>query len=391
MRYSALTQRIAGDGAAAWNIHYRALAMIEQGQDVILLSVGDPDFDTPAPIVEAAVASLRGGHTHYSEVRGNLALRQAIARHHGHASGRTVDADEVVVLPGAQCAVFSVAQCLLEPGDEVLVPDPMYVTYEAVFGACGAKVIPVPLRPEHGFVLQAADLAAHIGPRTRAVLINSPHNPTGASLPRSTWQALAHLCIEHDLWLISDEVYSELLYEGEHISPASLPGMAERTATINSLSKSHAMTGWRVGWVVGPPELAGHLSHLALCMLYGLPDFVQHAAQVAIETPLPALQQMRDTYRERRDRVCAALQDCQGARPVKPAGGMFVMVDIRETGLSAQAFADRLLAEEGVSVLAGEAFGPCGAGHVRVGLVQESGRLEEACRRIVRCVERVGH
>lgn len=389
MRYSALTQRIAGDGAAAWNIHYRALRLIEQGQDVILLSVGDPDFDTPAPVVEAAVQSLRAGHTHYSEVRGNLALRQAIARHHGQCSGRAVDADEVVVLPGAQCAVFSVAQCLLEAGDEVLVAEPMYVTYEAVFGACGARVVPVPLRPEHGFALQPADLAARIGPRTRAVMLNSPHNPTGASLSRATWQAVAQLCIEHDLWLISDEVYSELLYDGEHISPASLPGMAARTATLNSLSKSHAMSGWRVGWVVAPPELAGHLGNLALCMLYGLPDFVQHAAQVAIEAPLPEVAAMRDTYRQRRDRVCAALEGCPGVRAVKPDGGMFVMVDIRETGLSAQAFADRLLDHHGVSVLAGEAFGPSAAGHVRMGLVQSAERLEEACRRIARCAVQV--
>ncbi|WP_277961199.1 pyridoxal phosphate-dependent aminotransferase [Pseudomonas sp. RIT-To-2] len=385
MRYSALTQRIAGDGAAAWNIHYRALEMLDQGRDVILLSVGDPDFDTPAPIVEAAVASLRAGHTHYSEVRGNLALRQAIARHHGQCSHRTVQADEVVVLPGAQCAVFSVAQCLLDPGDEVLVPEPMYVTYEAVFGACGATVVPVPARPEHGFRVQATDVAARITPRTRALMINSPHNPSGAALPLATWEALARLCIEHDLWLISDEVYSELLYDGEHLSPASLPGMAARTATINSLSKSHAMTGWRVGWVVAPVELASHLSHLALCMLYGLPDFIQHAAQVAIEAPLPALAQMRDTYRERRDAVCAALHDCPGVRPLKPDGGMFVMVDIRATGLSAQAFADRLLDEQGVSVLAGEAFGPSAAGHVRLGLVQDTERLLEACRRIARC------
>ncbi len=168
-------------------------------------------------------------------------------------------ADEVTVLAGAQCALFSVAQCVLNPGDEVIVAEPMYVTYEAVFGACGAKVVPVPVRSENGFRVLPEDVAARITPRTRALALNSPHNPSGASLPRSTWQALAELCIAHDLWLISDEVYSELLFEGEHVSPASLPGMAERTATLNSLSKSHAMTGWRVGWVVAPPSLAAHL------------------------------------------------------------------------------------------------------------------------------------
>ncbi|MDI9776290.1 pyridoxal phosphate-dependent aminotransferase [Pseudomonas putida] len=385
MRFSSLTQRIAGDGAAAWEIHYRALAMLEQGRDVLLLSVGDPDFDTPAPIVQAAVASLEAGNTHYADVRGKRSLREAIARRHQQRSGQKVTADQVTVLAGAQCALFCVAQCVLEPGDEVIVAEPMYVTYEAVFGACGAKVVPVPVRPEHGFRVQPADVAARITPRTRALALNSPHNPSGASLPRSTWEALAELCIAHDLWLISDEVYSELLFEGEHISPASLPGMAERTATLNSLSKSHAMTGWRVGWVVGSPALSAHLENLALCMLYGSPDFIQDAAVVALEQPLPELDGMREAYRQRRDLVCERLAHCPGLRALKPDGGMFVMVDIRDTGLSAQAFADRLLDQHAVSVLAGEAFGPSAAGHIRLGLVLGTEALSEACRRIARC------
>ena len=385
MRYAKLTQRIAGDGAAAWDIHYRALAMQAEGKDVLLLSVGDPDFDTPAPIVEAAIDSLRAGHTHYADVRGKLALRQAIADRHRQRSGQPVSADQVTVLAGAQCALFCVAQCVLDPGDEVIVAEPMYVTYEAVFGACGATVVPVPVKPENGFRVCPQDVAARITPRTRALALNSPHNPSGASLPRSTWEALAELCIAHDLWLISDEVYSELLYEGEHVSPGSLPGMVERTATLNSLSKSHAMTGWRVGWVVGSPELATHLENLALCMLYGSPDFIQDAAVVALNQPLPALEAMRDAYRQRRDLVCEQLAGCPGVKALRPDGGMFVMVDIRETGLSAQAFADRLLDREGVSVLAGEAFGPSAAGHIRLGLVVGAEALAEACQRIARC------
>ena len=385
MRFSDLTQRIAGDGAAAWDIHYRALALREQGHDILLLSVGDPDFDTPAPIVQAAIDSLLAGNTHYADVRGKRTLRDAIARRHQARSGQAVTSEQVIVLAGAQCALFSVAQCVLNPGDEVLVAEPMYVTYEAVFGACGAVVIPVPVRSENGFRVMPEDVAARITPRTRALALNSPHNPSGASLPRSTWQALAELCIGHDLWLISDEVYSELLFDGEHLSPASLPGMAERTATLNSLSKSHAMTGWRIGWVVAPPVLASHLENLALCMLYGLPDFVQDAAVVALDNHLPELAVMREAYRQRRDLVCAVLADCPGVRALKPDGGMFVMLDIRATGLSAQAFADRLLERHGVSVLAGEAFGPSAAGHIRLGLVVDTEQLREACQRIARC------
>ena len=385
MRYSALTQRIDGDGAAAWKIHDRALELREQGVDVLLLSIGDPDFDTPLPIIHAAIDSLLAGDTHYSDVRGTRTLRGSIASRHQRRSGQLVDADHVIVLPGAQCAVYSVAQCLLDPGDEVIVAEPMYVTYEGVFGACGASVVPVAVRPENGFRVEPADVAALITSKTRVILLNSPNNPSGASLSLKSWKALAALCVQHDLWLISDEVYSDLLFEGEHISPASLPGMAERTATINSLSKSHAMTGWRVGWMIGPKPLAEHLMHLSLCMLFGLPDFVQNAAQVALDKDLPEVALMREEYRQRRDLVCARLSGCPGIRPIKPDGGMFVMVDVRQTGLGAQDFAERLLEGYGVSVLAGEAFGPSAAGHIRIGLVVDQARLADACQRIASC------
>lgn len=385
MRYSALTQRIAGDGAAAWQIHDRALELREQGVDVLLLSIGDPDFDTPQPIVQAAIDSLVAGDTHYPPVRGTQGLRDSIARRHCQRSGQRTVAEHVVVFPGAQCAVYSVAQCLLDPGDEVIVAEPMYVTYEGVLGAIGAKVVPVAVRPENGFRVDPEEVAALITSKTRALLLNSPNNPSGASLSLSIWQGLASLCIDNDLWLISDEVYSDLLYEGEHISPASLPGMAERTATINSLSKSHAMSGWRVGWMIGPKALADHLDHLSLCMLFGIPQFIQNAAQLALDEDLPEVTRMREEYRRRRDLVCTSLGGCPGIRPIRPDGGMFVMVDVRQTGLSAQHFAERLLEVYGVSVLAGEAFGPSAAGHIRLGLVVDRPRLADACRRIARC------
>jgi arginine:pyruvate transaminase len=241
------------------------------------------------------------------------------------------------------------------------------------------------VRPENGFRVDPADVAALITPKTRAMLLNSPNNPSGASLPLMLWQELASLCVRHNLWLISDEVYSDLLYEGEHISPASLPGMAERTATIDSLSKSHAMSGWRVGWVIGPKTLIDHLEHLSLCMLFGIPDFVQNAAQVALDGNLPEVAMMREEYRQRRDLVCASLNACPGLRAVRPDGGMFVMVDVRQTGLTAQHFAERLLEGYGVSVLAGEAFGPSAAGHIRIGLVVDRQKLADACRRIALC------
>ena len=387
MRYSALTQRIAGDGAAAWQIHDRALQLREQGVDVLLLSIGDPDFATPEPIVQAAIASLLAGDTHYPPVRGSPGLRDSIARRHRQRCGQAVDANHVIVLPGAQCAVYCVAQCLLDPGDEVIVAEPMYVTYEGVLGACAAKVVPVPVSAQNGFRVAPADVAARITPRTRAILLNSPNNPSGASLPLSVWQQLAALCIGHDLWLISDEVYSELLYEGAHISPASLPGMAERTATINSLSKSHAMSGWRVGWVIGAKPLIDHLEHLSMCMLFGIPEFVQKAAQVALDEEHPQLALMREEYRRRRDLVCISLGDCPGLQPIWPDGGMFVMVDVRGTGATAQEFSQQLLEHYSVSVLAGEAFGASAAGYIRIGLVLDCKQLAKACERIALCAK----
>lgn len=381
MQYSRLTERIAGEGAAAWDIHNRALARQAAGDDITVLSVGDPDFTTPEPIIESAVESLRGGATHYPDVQGKQSLREAIAQRY-RANGVDATPDNLIIMAGAQCGLYATAQCLLDPGDEVIVPEPCYVTYEAVLQSTGAHMVRIPLSGDRGFRLDAADIEAAITPRTRAIMLNSPHNPTGQLIESEQWEAVAALCRRHDLWLVSDEVYAELIFDGEHTCAASLPDMAERTVVINSLSKSHAMTGWRLGWVLGPEALIGHLSHLALCMLYGCPDFIQDAACNALTQQPPGLETMREAYRARRDAVCAALEDCAAVDVVKPAAGMFMMVDVRATGLSSQAFADRLLDEQNVSVLSGEAFGPSAAGFVRLSLTVDEARLRSASERL---------
>jgi arginine:pyruvate transaminase len=385
MKYSHFTRRIAGDGSAAWDIHYQAVALKAQGEDVIVWTVGDPDFDTPAEIVESAVTSLRAGHTHYSDYRGEIDLRETIAARHFETTGQQVSPDQVVVQAGAQCALYSVAQCLLDPGDEIIVPEPMYVTYEGFLGAAGATIVNVPLLPEDRFHLRPETIADAVTTKTRAVLINSPHNPTGASLSREVWEAVATTCKTHDLWLIVDEVYGSLVFEGEHFNPCSLPGMAERTVTINSLSKSHAMTGWRLGWMIGPRELAEHVGNLTLCMLYGSPSFVQSAATFALSEDIPALEDMRAAYRQRRDVVFHRMKNAPGLQCILPEGGMFMMIDIRATGVSAQVFAQRLMDDFHVSVMAGEAFGPSAAGHVRCSLGLEESELLRGTERIIAC------
>lgn len=388
MQYATLTQRIAGEGASAWNIHFRAKAREARGEDVIILSVGDPDFDTPPSIVEAAVESLRSGATHYTAVQGKLSLRELIAAfHRDHGGHVETSADHVAVLAGAQCGLYATAQCLFDPGDEVIIPEPAYVTYEAVVQSTGAVPIWVPLSAETGFQPRIADIEAAIGPCTRAILINSPHNPTGQCLSMAQWEEVSALCRRHDLWLIVDAVYANLIFEGGHVSPDALPDMRERTVVVSSLSKSHAMTGWRLGWVIGPRELMSHLANLALCMLYGSQPFVQDAAIAALRKPPAELGDMRETYRQRRDAVVGNLADSDIVSALAPAAGMFMMIDIRATGLTAHAFADRLLDDYGVSVLAGEAFGASAAGFVRLSLTVGEERLREACQRIERCAQ----
>lgn len=388
MHYSNVTERIAGDGAAAWNIHSRALARKAAGEDITVLSVGDPDFATPTPIVESAVASLRNGATHYADVQGKLALRQVIANRY-RRQGLDVGSDNIIVMAGAQCGLYAAAQCLLDPGDEVLVPEPSYVTYEALVRATGAELVNFPLDCEREFRLDPAAMEAAITSRTRAILLNSPHNPTGQVIDAETWEAIAELCRRYDLWMIADEVYAELIFEGEHFCPAKLPDMAERSVIVNSLSKSHAMTGWRLGWVLGPDSLIEHITNLALCMLYGCPEFIQDAACDALQMQSGEIDEMRDVYQARRDTACRALTGSSAVTAIHPPAGMFLMVDIRATGLSSQVFADSLLDEENISVLSGEAFGPSAAGFVRLSLTVEAERLATACHRLAAYAENV--
>ena len=380
MRYSDFTQRIAGDGAAAWDIHYRALARVEQGEEILLLSVGDPDFDTPAPIVQSAIDSLLAGNTHYADVRGKRALRQRIAERHRQRSGQAVDAEQVVVLAGAQCALYAVVQCLLNPGDEVIVAEPMYVTYEAVFGACGARVVPVPVRSENGFRVQAEEVAALITPRTRAMALNSPHNPSGASLPRATWEALAELCMAHDLWMISDEVYSELLFDGEHVSPASLPGMADRTATLNSLSKSHAMTGWRAGYLVGDPSVINEIKKIHQLAVVSGVSFVMEACITALREDTGA---MREEYRARRDYVCSRLDEI-GLPYERPQGAFYVFPSIKRFNIPSEEFCTRLIDEAGLCLVPGSCFGR--DGYVRISYCYSRHDLEAGLDRLAKFI-----
>ena len=384
MRHSLLTRRLDVESSRVWDIHYQARHRQEAGEDVILLTVGDPDFETPAAIVDAAESSLRRGRTRYGPTAGEPSLREMIARHHARTTAQTVSAENVVVFAGAQSALFASVLCIADPGDEIAVFEPRYVTYDGVFDTPGAVRIDVPLAAPQGFRFDPDALGRAVTSRTRAVVINTPHNPTGVVAAREELEAIAAIAKRHDLWVLSDEVYANLTYDVEHVAIASLPGMAERTVTINSLSKSHAMQGWRVGWAVGPEPLARHLTHLIVSMVFGTPCFTQDAALYALTHELAEVEEMERAYRARRDLVCARLNACPGLACQWPQGGMYAFVDVRGTGLSDEAFAWGLLDAEGVSVLPAATFGASATGHVRVSLTAPEPALERACDRIDR-------
>ena len=384
MRFSPLVERVAGRGSAAWSIHTEARRRQEAGEDVIFLTVGDPDQEPPETVIDATVAALRDRRTGYTPTIGYPALREAIAARVARRSGQPCTADNIAVVPGAQGGLYSAMQCLAGPGDEVIIGEPIYATYEGVIGASGARMVTFPLRPERGFHPDIGALARAITPQTRVVWINSPQNPTGAVLTRAEIAAVAALCREHGLWLLSDEVYEDLAFARPHTGAWSLSGMAERTVVVSSLSKSHALPAFRLGWVVGPPELIRHLANLLLCLTYGSPAFIQYGALAALRDELPEVAALRDDYRSRAALMSELLASAPGCRVIPPEGGMFVLLDIRGTGLGAADFARRLLDSVRVAVLPCDGFGPSAAGHLRIALSAPEARLRDAADRILR-------
>jgi len=389
VRFSPMVDRIAARGADAWSIHMEAARLRDQGQDVIFLTVGDPDQAPPAPVIDATIDALRRHRTGYSSIIGYPKVREAIAARVQRRTGRRCRADNVVVTPGAQGGVYCALQCLAGPGDEVIVPEPIYNTYAPVIAASGARLVTVPLRAERGFHPDLEAIAAAVTPRTRVIWINSPHNPTGVVFTADEVAGIAELCRRRDLWLLSDEVYEDLAFARPHVSPWSLPDMAERTVIVSSLSKSHAMPGFRFGWIVGPPALSAHLFELLVAMIYGSPAFIQDGVMPALEADLPEMAALREAYRHRAGMLSEILAEAPNCRVTRPEGGMFVLMDIRGTGIASAAFARDLLMREHVAVLPCDSFGPSAAGHLRISLTAAEPRLAEAGHRIVRFAQSI--
>ncbi|MCB6178454.1 pyridoxal phosphate-dependent aminotransferase [Rhodobacter sp. Har01] len=393
MRYASVTERLKHLGSAKWDLHFRARALAAAGRDILEFTIGEPDVPTPAALIEATTAAMNAGRTGYSNGRGEPGTVAAVARRYAARRGRPIGTDQVVCIPGTQTALYGILRTLVEPGDEVLLGDPYYATYEGLIAQTGASLVPVPLRPEHGFRLQAADVAARITPRSRVLFLNTPHNPTGAVLRRADLAALGEIARAHDLWIVSDEVYEELVFPGvAFTSPLDLPELADRSVVAASISKSHAAPGFRSGWVVGPTEFISRMLPLAETMLFGAQPFIADMTALAVSEPSPVAAGMADRFARRAAMFLDGLDGVAGMRVHHPEAGMFTLLDVRATGLSGEAFANSLLEEHSVAVMPGESFGGSLGGWLRVSLTQSDDRTAEAIRRIAAHAARLqGH
>jgi aspartate/methionine/tyrosine aminotransferase len=378
MKFSPLVDRISGDGSDAWVTHYQAAAARARGEDVIVLSIGDPDLEAPRVVIDRAIEGLRAGDLRYTPASGRLRLLEAIAAAHRGRTAQAVSHENVVYLAGAQNALFVASMCLAGPGDEVITFDPMYATYPATIEVSGARMIRAATGA--GFRPDIGVLESLVSPRTRAIVWTTPSNPSGVIINQDELNAIAEIARRHDLWLVSDEVYAGLAPGGRVPSlSATLP---ERVVTLGSLSKSHSLPGLRAGWLIGPRELVRHAESLAMCMLFGLPGFIQEAAIAALSVAAEAEHRIRELCNTRRDRMLAGLRGIHGIQPIVPEAGMFMLVDVSDTGLSASEFMRALYKQQRVSVMDGAAFGHRTRQFVRICFATEEATIDAASARI---------
>lgn len=372
----------------AFEVSARARALEATGRSVIHLQIGEPDFDTPANIREAAKRALDAGQTHYAPFPGIPALREAIARDATARKGFEVTPDRVFVTVGGKGVMVNAILGLIDPGDEVIVPDPGYPIYESLTRFVGATAVPIPIRMERDFRLDVDELASLVTPRTRLLVLNSPANPTGGVLTREDLRRIAELAVKHDLVVLADEIYGRILYDGaEHVSIASFTGLAERTIVLDGFSKTYAMTGWRLGYAIVPPALVQAFGTLIINTISCAPTFAQVGAVEAISGPQDEVEAMVAEFRARRDLVVDGLNAIPGIRCHKPTGAFYVFPEVSGTGLTGAELANRLLTEAGVCVLAGTSFGGEGMNHIRISYANSRENLRTALERIRAFVE----
>jgi arginine:pyruvate transaminase len=390
MRYAKITERLEGLGSDKWAVHIEGKMREAKGDRLIFLSIGEPDAAVPEAIMDVADRQMRAGRTRYSNGRGEPEILRALSAMYSGRTGRHVSPSQFLFLPGTQTALYVAFMGIIDLGDEVLLPDPYYATYEGVIAAAGGVAVPVLADPDRGFHLNAADLAKKITPKTRALLLNTPGNPTGTVFTADEIADIGALCRKHDLWIVSDEVYASLTYGNTvFVSPFDDTTLEERTIVVSSVSKSHAMPGFRCGWIAASEEFCHHILPLSETILFGSQPFLEDATAFALQNHFPEVDAMKVSYERRAKTLIAGLNGSKTVSARMPEGGMFVMVDVRKTGLTGDQFARRLLAEEAVVTMPGESFGTGGAGHLRVALTVDETQIAEAAKRIKHLAQRI--
>jgi aspartate aminotransferase len=384
-----LSERLARLGTeTAFEVLVRARALEARGRNVVHLEIGEPDFDTPAHITAAAVEALKGGATHYGPAAGLPELRQAIAEDSLHRRGVRATPEMVVVTPGGKPIMFYVILALIDPGDEVLYPNPGFPIYESMIRYIGGIPVPVRLLERRGFELDVDQLVSKVGPKTRLIVINSPHNPTGGIVPEAGLRAIADVAARNGIPVLADEIYSQILYDGQHFSIAAVPGMEPHAIILDGFSKTYAMTGWRLGYGIMPAPLAQVVAKLQTNAVSCTATFTQKAGIAALQGDHAPVRAMVEEFRRRRDAIVDGLRQIPGFACPRPHGAFYVFPNITQTGFSSKPLADRLLDEAGVACLSGTAFGEWGEGHLRFSYANSLENIEEALRRIRDCLAR---
>ena len=378
-----LSQRMDRLGTeTAFEVLAKARLLEAEGMDVVHLEIGEPDFNSPVNVVEAGKSALDNGFTHYNPSPGYPELRDAIAKRISRTRGISVSGDNVVVTPGGKPIMFFLIMALVDHGDEVLYPNPGFPIYESMINFMGGVPVPMQLYESKGFSIDVSEIEQKISDRTKLIILNSPNNPCGSVISRDDLERVAEIATAHDIPVLSDEIYSEFLYEGEHHSISVFPGMRERTIILDGFSKSHAMTGWRIGYGVMPMELVEPVSRLVTNSVSCTASFTQMAALEALSGPRDEMDEMVAEFKKRRSVIVEGLNSIRGIRCALPRGAFYAFPNVEETGMSSRQFADDLLTEAGVACLPGESFGEFGDGFVRFSFANSTENIEKALERI---------
>lgn len=372
----------------AFEVLARAKALEKQGREIIHLEIGEPDFDTPNNIKEAAIKAMKAGYTHYVPAAGILELREAISEYLSKSRGISIAPDEVVVTPGAKPIIFFSMLALVEPGDEVMYPNPGFPIYESMINFVDAKPVPMPLKEENDFRIDNDDTAAKITEKTKLIILNSPENPTGGVLNKANLEVIADK-VKHrdDVFILSDEVYSQMPYEGKHLSIASLPGMKEKTILLDGFSKTYAMTGWRMGYAAMRKDLAQKITQLMINSNSCTCAFTQMAGIEALRGPQTESKRMVEEFRRRRDIIVPGLNKIKGITCKKPQGAFYVFPNVKSFKMESKKFADHLLQKAGVAALSGTSFGAYGEGYIRLSFANSVENIQKALKRIEETVK----